>query len=702
MIKPSTTFKWVDNSGQSTSVEVPEVRPLFLQVASFDRGPEDLRVVYGDTFYKLYGTNISYKKHGQPAIQAANIIDNGGEVLIKRVVADDATLANLILLARVSKSQANKVDASTGKQIYIDSETGQETTEKTNSHGIANEKATVNTAVIKYEVANVTDAKTLHDVVVQAETLMVEQDADTIQGAEDPSTWVQYEGTLTDGQECPVKEDVENTDEDGTPNGTYSHIYYDAGTILQDTNSNVFKVTNDNKVQLLGTANSEYVYPIMVIADNGRGVSSKRFNITCSYTHSKGVGFGMYQLNYLGTVDFDAEAVYFSCDPDIVYADKSMSLTMAAKDLNQLTAYMIEDSEEAFLNKVAEFSGIDIDELRLIDVYFGKNRKGESLAQITIDADGYQLNSTQGMLLQGGSNGSFGDAPFGTPDYSKKLIEVFNGTFDDSIFDPNRYMIEACVDANYPLEVKNAISELVTAREDFYFFRDYGFGNDNYDSVVFASTDMEIKNKFIADYFTTYDIIDKFTKKQIPVTIGYSLARILVNHLNNYRNAPFSGLLYDVTIPEAIEGTINYIPKVTPTVDQETSLVDEHINYASYLNGVLTIQTQITSQENETQCSYINNILTVQETMRDIRKLCPRIRGSFIDRTDSLEKYAKQIQDVIDKHRDEYNSITLTWTADDVLINNKIFNAALKVSFKNFVIAEVFTIYTVDSIAASL
>lgn len=697
MNKPSTTFKWVDNSGQTTTVDVPEVRPLFLQIASFDKGPENLRVVYGDKFYKLYGNNISYKKHGQPAIQAANIIDNGGELLIKRVVADDATLANLIILARVSQGQAVKVDPTTGKTIYIDTETGQETTEATNSSGTANEKAIVNTAVIKYEVANVNDAKTLNDVVVQAKTLLVEDDPDLIEAAGDPLNWVKYEGVLTDNGDGPVKEDKQEDD------GTYTHIYYDEGTIIQDSNSNVFKVLAGNTVSLLGSANSEYVYPIMVVADNGRGVSSKRFNINCSYTLSKGVGFGLYELNYLGTVNFDAETVRFSCDPDAIYNNKSMSLTMAAKALEQITAYMLEDEEESFLSKVAEFSGIDINELRLIDVFFGKTRKGETISQITIDPDGYQLNSTYGMLLQGGSNGSFGNAPFGTPDYSKKLIEVFNGTFDDSIYDPDRYKIEACVDANYPLEVKDAISELVTAREDFFFFRDYGFGNDNYDSVMFANADMTVKNKFIADYFTTYDVIDKFTKKQVPVTIGFSIARILASsHLNNYRNAPFSGLLYGVTIPEAIEGTVNYIPKVTPTVDQETALVDAHINYASYLNNVLTIQTQFTSQEEETQCSHINNILTVQETMRDIRILCPRIRGSFIDRSDSLEKYAKQIQDVIDKHREEYNSIELTWTADDVLINNKIFNAALKVAFKNFVIAEVFTIYTVDAVAPTV
>ena len=703
MRKPSTTFKWVDESGQLTETPSLELRPLFLQPASFDRGPEDMRVVYGKDFYKLYGSNISYKKHGQPAIQAANIIDNGGEILVKRVVADDATLANLIVLARVSQDRALKIDPVSGKQVYIDKETGQETYQATDLKGVANEKAMVNTASIRYEVANVTDVKTLAEVEAQAKTLISEKDASTITGAEDPDLWVKYEGVLVDGTTGPVKEEKPTVGEDDQPTGSVTYVYYDEGTILQDSAMNVFKVIAENKLQLLGSALSEYLYPIIVVTDNGRGESSKRFSISCNHTISKGVGFGVYDLTYLGTVDFDRESVRFSADHEVIYNDKSMSLEMAGKDLVQLRATMLEDGSEKFLAKVAEFSGIDIDELKGMDVLFGYNNKGYKISNITVDPEGYQLDSEYGMMLQGGSNGNFGDAPFGTSAYSEQLVKFFTGEFDDAIYDPDRYKIEACVDANYPIEVKEAIAKLVTSREDFMYYRDYGFNRDVYDAVIQGKIEIStIRNKFIADYFTTYDVIDKFTKKQVPVTIGYSIARLLVNHLNNRRNTPFAGLLYGITIPEAIEGSVNFIPKVTPSVDQEQMLVDEHINYATYSNNVLTIQTQMTSQDKETQCSHINNINTIQGTIRDIRDLCPRIRGSFIGDTDSMEKYAKQINDVIARHKDEYYSIELTWTTDDILVNNKIFNAALKVAFKNFVIAEVFTIYTTDAIAGSV
>ena len=706
MRKPSTTFNWVDLSGQiSTETPVLEVRPLFLAASSFDKGPEDMRRVYGDNFYKLYGQDISYARHGQPAVQIANIIDAGGEVLIKRVVAPDATLANLIVTANVTQTRTAKVDTVSGQQIYIDADTGLETTSAVSASGIPNEKAYINTATIRYDVSNVNDAQTFEDVVAQARTLIVEKDAGVVEGAGDSSTWIMYDGVLSDGADSPDKplmdaeESLIGSGEIGTmpiADGLDDGAPYEPGTVLEDTNLDVFIVTVDGKIQYLGNAAAKYTYPLFVVADNGRGVSSKRFNITCDYSVSKNAGFAMYNLNYLGTANYDAENARFSCDPDIVYLNNSMSLSMTGKSLVQMRATMIDDAASLFINRISEMTGIEPDEVRSIDTYFGYNLKGKKIEQITVDPEGYQLNSEYGMLLQGGSNGVFGDAPYGTEEWSNQLVEFFDGTFDDTIFDQDANKIEVCLDANYPIEVKNAIANLVTFREDFFFFRDYGLGNDNFDAVEVVCTSMDVKNKFIADYCTTYDVIDKFTRKQITVTIMYSLARILVNHLNNTRNCPFSGILYNVTIPEAIEGTVNFIPKVTPTIDQKTDLVDLHVNYAVPINGTLTVETQITSQERETQCSHINNILTVQNTMRDIRTLCPRIRGSFIDQSDGLDKYAQQVKNVIDKHRDEYNSIEFTWSADDVQIANKIFNAALRVAFKNYVIAEVFTIYTVD------
>ena len=177
MIKrPGNEFTIVDQSGQYLTTETPEMAPLLLTASSFDKGPENLLEVSGDDFFRLFGENISFEKHGQPAIQAANVIRNGGRLLIKRIVADDATVANAVITATVSKVQVPKVDPTTGQNIYIDRDTGVETTEATSSTGQNNERAIINTANIKYNVVSVEGAKTMKELQLACAGLLVEKD----------------------------------------------------------------------------------------------------------------------------------------------------------------------------------------------------------------------------------------------------------------------------------------------------------------------------------------------------------------------------------------------------------------------------------------------------------------------------------------------------------------------------------------------
>lgn len=116
-----------------------------------------MRKVYGEAFYKLYGNDIQFSKYGQPLLQAARIIDAGGRLLIKRVVADNATLANAIILANLKVISVQKTDAD-GNALYIDPVTGNETTTVTET------PAMNNNAVVWYESYSIADAKTADDV----------------------------------------------------------------------------------------------------------------------------------------------------------------------------------------------------------------------------------------------------------------------------------------------------------------------------------------------------------------------------------------------------------------------------------------------------------------------------------------------------------------------------------------------------------
>lgn len=647
MNRPGTTIRLIDQSATTNVVEDTLIRPLFLQLFTSDKGPENLRTIHGNDFFKLYGSTPSFKKHGQPLLQAAEIIKAGGEVLCKRVVAEDATLANLVIVAKVSSVQTQKTNDA-GMPLYIDATTGLETTD---SNGGENERVLINVAKVKYDAISIKGVKNINEVKAYASTITKDE------------------------------LDLEFTG-------------YDNVTRVGDP------LTDQNPVGQVNDTDDEdfdkYIYPLFVVTDNGRGISSKRFNITPDYTISKALNFQLYRLNFIGDTADENEYVWFNFRDDVIYLNKSMSLDMISSELTQIQASSFADSIEMFVNRLASITGIEADELKKLDVIFGNTRKGEKLAQISVDTNGYVLNSSLGMTLQEGSNGAFGTNPIQSATYGEEMVKVLDGTFDDSIYDRDRFMIDVALDANYPVEVKRALYDLAVYREDFVYFRDYGANNSSYESIMSIHFDY-LKSKFVADYCQSWDVIDAWTKKRITVTAPFSIAPKLVTHLNDRRSAPVCGILYNFVFPDVVEGSITFLPKVTPSVDQKTLLADNNINYASYVNNVLTLETCFTAQPDEvrTQLGWINNILAVTQVIHNIRTECPKIRYSFITDSD-LDKYQEDVNKVILRNKEDFKSIYMEYVQDEIMAANKIFEADIFVKFRNFEQEEIFNIYTLS------
>lgn len=139
MAAPVTSITIEDQSYINTTTSPTEDnvdRPRFMVVSSADKGPEEfVKNIYGDKFYQLYGRELSFYKHGQPLIQAANIIEAGGYVTFKRIVANDSTLANIGVVAEVRNKQVQKTDEN-GLPLYKDASTGKETTEASGNQPI--------------------------------------------------------------------------------------------------------------------------------------------------------------------------------------------------------------------------------------------------------------------------------------------------------------------------------------------------------------------------------------------------------------------------------------------------------------------------------------------------------------------------------------------------------------------------------------
>lgn len=615
---PGTIFEFIDQSDIALlPLEQPIYKPMYMTGITSDKGPEEYRVVEGDLFFKLYGNKISFAKHGQPLLQAAAIINAGGRLFVKRIVDPASTLANLAVLAKVSKIEVQKTNAN-GIALYIDDVTGAETTEATSSGGAANAPVMIDKCKIKYETQTVEDSK----------------DLDTI-----------------------------------------------AATIL-GSSTNL-------------PSGSEGTYPLFVISDNGRGISNKNFQITPDYASSKAVDYVRYMFNVMES-NSTIESVQFSVDPDTLDNGVNVSLQSRIKrNSNQVKCVHFEEYLSKFIDAVGTISGIGIEEYAGMDILFGKSKKGEAVSTVEIDSTGINLSHPYGLRLTSGDDGTFTDKVYATDIYEDEMVKVFNGDFGSEIYDLDNYKIDLIVDANYPAAVKRSIEGLVSFREDCFYIRDLGLYLDSME-LIEASDRNSLKNKFCASYCNSYDIVDPYSKKQISVTVSYTLAKLLVPHFINGRNRPLAGQLHGMILSEAIEGTINFLPVITPSVNQKDELGDLRINYASYYDNVLVLETTYTAQEKHTQFTYSNNVLAIQEVTKAIRSRCPKIRYSFIDGED-LEKYKADVQSVIDKYVNNFLTITLEYIADPVYISNKVFYAALKVQFRNFVQTEYFKVIALPS-----
>ncbi|MGL5752485.1 MAG: hypothetical protein ACRCXT_18260 [Paraclostridium sp.] len=607
MRAPSFNYVLHDKTRKPALPKQEIAQPLFFMAVSSDKGDERMRITNEDDFFNSYvlDKKTIFQKHGQPLLQAANIVSNGGKILIKRVVAEDATLANVTVLAKVISESAQKTDKN-GNLLYTDAVTGAETIES-----IGNEPVMIDVTSIQYQFKQLENHKDLKGIAV----------------------------------------DIENY------------------------------------------AEAEGLYPLFTISDIGRGQSIKKFMITPDYKESKYKDCMRYTISILENNKV-IEVVQFTLDPDIVETNQNKSLgSMLNTFSKQVSCKSYDDSILDFFDKIAELSGNTVQYCKTHDVLFGNEKKGSpTLNNIQVDlSDESNLSYVYGIELLHGTNGAFGDKPIDTEEYKTQLVNFFNGTTDKSIYDLDNHKLDLIVDSNYPKEVKREIEKLVEFRRDLFYARDVNLGCNTIEDIMAAHAEAS-KSIYSGTYGVSYDIKDPYTRKQIPVTIGYTLSRLLINHFKFGRANVPAGETNNMILSDAIEGTVNFVPIITPGYDQKEMLAENNINYASYFDGKLIVETAYTSQEDFTELSFINNVITTQEVIKDLRTYCPKSRYKFIEGED-LDKYKDAVEERLAKYRHNFSSLKFVYLNDETMIANKVFYAAIEVVYKPFTQAELFDFY---------
>ena len=627
MAYAQTKIIWDDQSDITpinVTVEDSIDRPVLFFAFASEKGPEEYKPqVKGENFFNLYGSKPSFTTYGQPLLGAAACINAGGLADCKRVVADDATLANIAVVAKVKKINPPATNSS-GQTLWQD------------GHGGVTTDSTVT-------------------------------------------------GIVQPTQKCQIEYELRAVNLAG------NSVKAMAKAFLGD-------------VTTTHTLGADEEYPLFFLADNGRGLSGKRFKIVSDSSQTRPMDYVKYIMT-ISENGTDLEHYAFTINPDIIESGKNLSLQSTIRQYAmQIRGEIFEDQIDAFIENVAYIAGIPYETFKYADALFGSDLYGKAYDSIVMTGS-VQLDTSAGIALVNGSNGDFANAPMSALSYSTQLLKAFNGTDGDEIYDTDNFRIDAVFDCNYPAPVKRAIEDLAAFRQDFMYFRDMGTGLESIEEIKFANTD-NLKSKFCSTYHNSWDIIDPYTRKEITVTATYSLIEKFVKHFLNGVSRPFCGQQYGVTWTkdDVIEGTVNFNPKNTPAMDQKQWFDDNRINYVSYYNGLLSMESQYTSQERYTQLSWLSNVLNVQSIIREIRVQCPKNRYKYID-TKGLANYQKDVQTLLNKHSADFQEISLVYAKDSNYENNKIYYAYIYVRFKNFVQSEIFRITalkTNDNTSASV
>ena len=744
---PCTKINWIDQTIENNNQPAQlDNRALFLTASSFEKGPEGLTRVYGKKFYDLFGYNNRFSKHGQAAIQASKIIDAGGELLVKRVVADDATLANVIFVATLNKSNTTPVDPDDPGVVdppvpSTEASIPEQTTQwlghsisemvgedlmvaedgsvygsfhyVTGFHEFYEDKVEEQSGYYFPVVLNLTGTtmtlladgvETKKDIQFDPEILLrVDGKDNEHQIVIDGTTTITFnfknatfepqgggeavqvdeEGTVTP---TPPMSDVEDNpgDDEVVPTASvkWSAVYIENCYSYEEVIEEAKKLFDPEAG----------VYPLIVAADNGRGKSAKRVCITADPDISLSIGKEFYGISiYEGTTRIDNISATLN---SVIYNNVQYGLDEHSSI--QVKFNIDPDIYEEYVTAVADVLGVDFETADSYDLINMTNLKGVALDGIEVDTESIDLSVAFGVEMNGGSNGEFGDFPVDTDPWTQALVEFYSGQFTNEIYDLDEFKIGACLDANYPYEVKDAIAQLATFREDFVFFRDMKCEANSYGSALAIRRKFKIRNKFIADYMTYYQIYDPHTKKRIRVTMMYDLAGCLVEEFNTGIHYPTAGIANGFILESAIEGTVNFIPRITPEINQKQLIDDLRVNYAIFQNGKCVLQSLYTSQEVDSQLSYVNNVLGIQEVVRSVRTSCPKKRYTFVNNGDFSE-YAELVNNVLKNFKSNFDFLEFEYYQDSILAHKKIFYGAIRFAFKDWAQTEIFDVYAINN-----
>ena len=691
-----TIFNWHDNSGFNVGTEVVDTtnRPLFMVVNSFDKGPEKLMEVDATTFNALYGT-MSYDRHGQGSIQAQKIIDAGGRLLIKRVCAADSDLANSVFVATINEGKLSWEIKSIGPTEDDPDAATPKTFAETKKAAMDFYKAGKT-----YPLFVITDIGRGKSI----KAVRIIPDYDTSRGLEKMIYKFNiYEGTTL----------MESANISFDPTYQFNGEYYglDKNRMTQVTAEVIPEIYEHYLEDITALVFPDVEPGTIEYEDAINTVSGFDLINACTYKVGK-----IYKNNEPTGKDSDVVLQMKMKEDGKTLDGDSLDVAYGNrfKYIGSYGSYGENPAKFGNEHKVTDF----YDDGTFAEPYFIKAPK----------------ESTDPIFAKGGSEEGKYDEYMAYRLLTIDIADVYfgydtDGKFIDEVWDVDTHKLFAVMDANYHKWVKDAMANFVEFRKDCIFFRDSGIGfysvhdaqeiytkytlgagadsyikdfgsyinSGKYPIEILKDSIMAINNlrsRFIADYGTTFEVVDPATKKNIEVTMLYDMAAKLTElYINQGPFAPLAGTYNGFELDTAIDGTINFTPIITPTTNQKQAIDDIRLNYAIFeQEDQCVIQSNYTSQDMNSQLSFINNVLAIQEVARVVRTVCPRNRFRLITGSD-MSEYANAVSRVLQGYSAYFETLEFQYTEDPLRSIQKIFYASINFSFNNWAQTEIFDLY---------
>lgn len=332
------------------------------------------------------------------------------------------------------------------------------------------------------------------------------------------------------------------------------------------------------------------------------------------------------------------------------------------------------------------------------DVFMGINKyTKQAIVNYEIDTmseDIVNPAAAGGIALEAGDDGDLAenvDPATRKAVMEAKYLEAFTGEIDPMIFSKNKYPCHVILDADYPIDVKQAMAALAEKRGDCGLVIDCGtniqtartpirYVKDNLDSYL--------RDKVENIIAFCGKVRDPISKKICTVTGTYALANRLPAHWSEYggRHIPFAGNLYGVIDTDFLDDTIYPIYDEDLHSEIMDEMVDERINFARInANQRIVLATQTTRQTVLSNLSEWSNVLILLDIKRDCQKLCDSYQYQFSEPED-IARFNRDAESVTAKYAEaQVRSITAYFNKNDWEATRGIIHLYIEMIHKDLV-----------------